>query len=184
MHQSPLHSARPAIRRLLPLMLLLLAAPMGAVRAQDTTNMTPDQLFLRHSLRNIAGATLIVHATLHLPGTFPSKADAQKIDQRLDDEGDRIRAALKTIYNDSYQPAARETAHSLADSLAKLSGPKYDYTFRKWVIEYDRLEILGIDNTMPKMTNVTVKALAQKMRASASAEMTTLQTELNAPIPT
>lgn len=153
-------------------------------QGQDTSTMSPDQLFLRQSLQSIVGGTLIVHNTLHLPGTFPSKADAQKIDQRLDDQSDRIRTALKTIYNDSYAPEPRATARSLADSLSKLTGPHYDQTFRKWFIEYDRLTILSIDRAMPKMTNATVKALAQKMRASANAEMTTLQAEVNAPIPT
>jgi hypothetical protein len=145
--------------------------------------MSPDQLFLRHQLENSVSASFLVHATMHKPGTFPAKTDAQKIDQRLDDQSDRIRTALKSIYNDSYAPQPRLTASSLADSLAKLSGATYDQTFRKWVIEYDRLAILGIDKSMPKLTNATVKALAQKMRASASAEMTALQAESGAPIP-
>jgi hypothetical protein len=183
MHRSRLHSASRSTRWLLPFTLFLLAVPLGAIRAQDTTGMSQDQLFLRHQLQGHVGVSLIVHATQHMPGTFPAKTDAQKVDQRLDDEMDRLRTALKSIYNDAYAPQPRATAVSLGDSLAKLTGAAYDATFRKWIIEYDRLLILGIDNTMPKLTNATVKALAQKMRASASAEMTALKAEASAPIP-
>ena len=145
--------------------------------------MGPDEMFLRNSLQEHIGATLVVHGALHRQGTFPSKADAQKIDARLDDEIDRLRVALKNIYHDNYAPEPRPMAHAIADTLAKLGGPKYDYTFRNWVIEYDRLQVLVVDKTMPKLTNATVKALAQKISAAASAEMNMLKAEVNRPVP-
>jgi uncharacterized protein (DUF305 family) len=186
MHRPRRHQTARSIRWLFTLAVILLAVPLGVARAQvpDTTTMGPDQLFLRHRLQSHVGLTLLVHETLHRTGTFPSKADAQKVDQRLDDEVDRMKTALRSIYNDTYNPQPRDMAHSLADSLAKLGGPKYDFTFRNWVIEYDRLEILDIDKAMPKLTNATVRALAQKMRASASSEMAALQAVVNLPVPT
>ncbi len=183
MHRSQVKPVGLSLRWLVALMALVLMVPAGAVSAQDTTGMGPDQLFLRNSLQEHIGATLVVHGALHRQGTFPSKADAQKIDARLDDEIDRLRVALKSIYNDTYTPEPRNMAHVIADSLAKLSGPKYDFTFRSWVIEYDRLQVLVVEKTMPKLTNATVKALAQKISAAASAEMNTLKAEVNQPVP-
>jgi uncharacterized protein (DUF305 family) len=183
MHRSPVTLAGLSLRWLVALTALVLMVPAGAIRAQDTTGMGPDQMFLRHTLQEHTGATLVVHGALHRPGTFPAKTDAAKIDNRLDDEIDRLRAALKNLYNDNFAPQPRDLAHAIADSLTKLSGPKYDYTFRNWFIDYDQLQVQVIDKTMPKLTNATVKALAQKMRASATSEITMLKAEVNVPVP-
>ena len=143
------------------------------VASQDTAK-TPDQTFLRSMSDSHTGLALAVHMVMHRPGTFPSKADAQRVDRRIDDDLDRMGAALKGIFKDNYVPKARATAHALTDSLATLTGANFDSTFRKFVIEYDRLEIQTIDRAVPKMTNTEVKTLAQRMRASASTEMASL----------
>jgi hypothetical protein len=155
----------------------------GGPTVQDS--LPPDQKFLRETSRGHAGMALIAHETLKLPGTSPAKAEAKKVDQRVDDEMDRMRAALKSIYNDSYVAKPRQTALALADSLGKLTGATYDDTYMKWVMEYDRLLILSIDRATPTLTNADVKGLAQKMRASASADMTNLKTKLGVqkPVP-
>jgi hypothetical protein len=143
------------------------------VASQDTAK-TPDQIFLRSMSDSHTGLALAVHMVMHRPGTFPSKADAQRVDRRIDDDLDRMGAALKGIFKDNYVPKARPTARVLTDSLATLTGANFDSTFRKFVVEYDRLELQTIDRAVPKMTNTQVKTLAQRMRASASTEMASL----------
>jgi hypothetical protein len=160
------------------------AAPSVRAVIQDST-LPPDQKFLRETSRGAAGMALLAHETLKRPGDFPAKAEAKKVDQRVDDEMDRMKAALKSIYNDSYVATPRQTAHSLADSLGKLTGGTYDDTYMKWVMEYDRLLILSIDRATPTLTNADVKALAQKMRASANTDMAALKAKMGVqkPVP-
>jgi uncharacterized protein (DUF305 family) len=169
---------------LIALTVAILAGAPRIANAQSVTpaasqdSLPPDQKFLRETSRGHAGAALLAHETLKQTGDSPAKAEAKLVDQRVDDEMDRMSAALKSIYNDSYVAKPRNTARSLADSLGKLTGGAYDDTYMKWMVEYDRLLILSIDRATPTLTNADVKALAQKMRASASTDMTRLKTKM------
>jgi hypothetical protein len=140
------------------------------VHAQGSPSAGPDQQLL-HEVADInRGVALLAHETMHRAGTFPSKADAEKVDKQHDDEMDHVRAALKML-NDSYAGKASHSDSATATALGKESGAAYDHGFRTDVSALDQREMQSIDKYLPQLTNPQIKTLAQRMRQSAEQEM-------------
>jgi hypothetical protein len=155
-------------RHVIRAVLVMLAAPMVA-RGQAPTGGSPDQQFLRDMADLNRGVALLAHETLHRAGTFPSKADAEKVDKQHDDEMDHIRAAMKML-NDGYTPKASHADSAVAIALGKQSGAAYDHAFRTDVANIDQREAQIVDKYLPQLTNAQIKTLAQRMRDAAVAE--------------
>lgn len=155
-------------RRVIPGVLLMLAVPMAA-RAQAPTGVSADQQFLRAVADLNSGVALLAHETLHRPGTFPSKVDAEKVDKRHDDEMDHIRAAMKML-SDGYRPKASPADSAVARALGTQTGAAYDRAFRTDVANIDQREAQIVDKYLPQLTNAQIKTLAQRMRDAAVAE--------------
>ena len=155
-------------RALLALTALVIGASLPpAIMAQAST---PERDLL-HELADLNRAVaLLAHETMHRPGTFPSKAQATAVDKRHDDDMDHMSAALKTL-GDDYKSRASGADSATAKALSKLSGAAYDAEFRKDVTAIDERAIKAVDSYTPKLTNVLIKTLAGRMRASAAAEM-------------
>jgi len=149
--------------------LIVVSVAAAPASAQAPTSATPDQQFLQEMADNCHGVALLAHETLHRPGTFPSKADAQSVDKQHDDEMDHIRAALKML-NDNYTPKASHADSATAAALSKESGAAYDRAFRADVVKVDQREIALIDKYLPQLTNPQIKTMAQRMRDAAQAE--------------
>jgi hypothetical protein len=153
-----------------------ICASMSAmpIHAQAAASASPDQQLLHEVADLNQGVALLAHETMHRTGTFPSKADAEKVDKQHDAEMDHARAALKML-NDSYTGSASHSDSATAAALGKQSGAAYDHAFRADVSALDQREIQSIDKYLPQLTNPQIKTLAQRMRASAQQEMGQLQ---------
>jgi hypothetical protein len=142
---------------------------LAPLRAQATSAASPDQQFLENMADLNQDVALLAHETLHRAGTFPSKADAENVDKRHDDEMDHMRAALKML-NDSYHSKASHADSVTAAVLGKESGATFDKDFRADVVKIDQRELQLINTDMPQLTNAQVKTLAERMGNSARAE--------------
>jgi hypothetical protein len=140
------------------------------LRAQGSPSAGTDQQLLHEIADLDRGVALLAHETMHRAGTFPSKADAEKVDKQHDDEMDHVRAALKML-NDSYAGKASHSDSATAGALGKQSGAAFDHGFRTDVSALDQREMQSIDKYLPQLTNPQIKTLAQRMRASAEQEM-------------
>jgi uncharacterized protein YqeY len=148
-----------------PTGLLLIVGMTASVSAQAT----PDQQFLQEMANNNEGVALLAHETLHRPGTFPSKTQAQAVDKQHDDQMDHLRAALKML-NDNYVPRASHADSAVAAALRAKSHAAYDSAFRADVVRLDQRATELVDKYLPQLTNVQIKTLAQRMRDATAEE--------------
>ncbi len=148
---------------------LLLAVGVGSARAQGPSGASPEQQLLQGVANLNQGIALLAHETMHRPGTFPSKTDAQAVDKQHDDQMDHIHAALGML-NDSYTPKASHADSARAAALSKQSGAAYDSAFRAGVVLLDQQAIQRIDKYMPQLTNAQIKTMAQRLRDADAAE--------------
>lgn len=148
-----------------PIALLLVVGAAALLNAQAT----PDQQFLQEMANNYEGVALLVHATMHRPGTSPSKTQAAAVDKQHDDQMDHIRAALKMV-NDNYVPRASHADSAIAAALRTKSHAAYDSAFRADVVHLDQRATEVVDKYLPQLTNAQIKVLAQRMRDATVAE--------------
>ncbi len=148
---------------------LSLVVGVASARAQTPSGATPDQQLLQGVANLNQGVALLAHETMHRPGTFPSKTDAQAVDKLHDDQMDHIHAALGML-NDSYTPKASHADSARASALGKQSGAAYDSAFRADVVHLDGQAIQMIDKYMPQLTNAQIKTMAQRLRDADAAE--------------
>jgi hypothetical protein len=156
-------------RRIIGSVVLSLVVGVGSARAQTPSGATPDQQLLQGVANVNQGVALLAHETMHRPGTFPSKTDAQAVDKQHDDQMDHIHAALGML-NDSYTPKASHADSARAAALGKQSGAAYDSAFRADVVHLDDQAVQMIDKYMPQLTNAQIKTMAQRLRDADTAE--------------
>ena len=157
-------------RRIVGSVVLSLVVGVGSARAQTPSGATPDQQLLQGVANLNQGVALLAHETMHWPGTFPSKTDAQGVDKLHDDQMDHIHAALGML-NDAYTPKASHADSARAAALGKQSGAAYDSAFRADVVQLDDQAIQMIDKYMSQLTNAQIKTMAQRLRDADAAEV-------------
>lgn len=156
------------------------AKSVQAIANADSTSGAggPDQTFLRQMADHHRGLILISHETLERKENLAVKDEARKLDSEQDDGLDRIRTALKSDFNDNYQPKVPSESQAMMDTLSKQQGAAYDRKFREDVIAHHQKGLAMIDAYLPRATRPDVKTMAQRMREQQAREIAQMKREL------
>jgi uncharacterized protein (DUF305 family) len=143
-------------------------------------NMTgdPDHDFLRAMSDHHIGMIAMVHPTIEATQNLSSKPDAKKLDQKQDDELDRMKAMLQQQFNDSYEPKVMPDDQKMVDDLKTLKGKAYDKRFYEHVVMHHQQAIKVIDEYLPKGKMADVKSMAEKMKADQTKEIAEFQKKI------
>lgn len=152
----------------------------AAVATPDTTapapaTQPPEQQFLIKMTDHHEGLILMASGAATKATKSVTKADATKLRTKQTAERDKMVAMLRSTYNDSHTPQAMAKHVAQNDSLQALSGPAYDSTFYRMVIEHHREGIAMIDSMSPQFTKADVKQMADKMKSDQQKEIADFQ---------
>ena len=131
-----------------------------------------DRDFLRMMTDHHMGLIAMAHKTIESKDKLTVKTIAERLDTEQDAEMDRMMTMLEKNFKDPY--AAKITADNqlMLDQLKGKTGKEYDQTFLNNVITHHEQALKMIDAYLPTAKNADLKAMAQKMKAVQSKEIT------------
>ena len=137
-----------------------------------------DREFLRMMSDHHKGLIALVHMTQDRSGVGTAKADATTMDKAQDAELDAMMTMLEKTYKDAYAPKVMPEHEAMAASLKPMSGKGYERTFYQDIVKHHTEAIAMIDGYLPKAKSADVKAMAARMKADQSREITDFQKKL------
>lgn len=146
--------------------------------AQPMT-MDANHEFLRKMSDHHRGLIAIVHQAVEQKDAAGVMATAKKLDTEQDAELDTLMITLRQKYNDPYDPQITPEHQAMVDSLKSLSGAAYERAFRRDVIRHHQEAIAMVDAYLPRLTDPSLKAMAERMRADQTREIAQLQAQLS-----
>ena len=139
---------------------------MGMTPAKDGQHE-----FLRAMSDHHEGLVNMAMAAMNQGSTSAVQMEAHMLHTRQAAERDSMVQKIQALYQEQHQPKAMAKNVAQADSLAKLSGPEYDRTFYRMVIEHHREGVAMIDQHLPHLTDPQVKQMAERMKAEQQKEI-------------
>ena len=85
---------------------------------------------------------------------------------------------LESDFKDDYTPKVMPDNKAMADILKQKTGAAYDTTFRENVIKHHRQGLQMMDQFLPKLSNPTIKQMAQKMKEAQTKDIAKLERQL------
>lgn len=150
----------------------------GSMPGMEAQTGDPDHDFLRMMSDHHKGLIALVHMTQVRSDVGTAKADATKLDKAQDAELDQMMTMLEKTYKDPYAPKMMPEHQAMAAALKSMSGKGYERTFYDDIITHHSEAIPMIDAYLPKAKSARVKAMAEKMKADQSREITDFQQKL------
>ena len=150
----------------------------GSMPGMAVQTGDPDHDFLRMMSDHHKGLIALVHMTQGRSGVGTAKADATKLDKAQDAELDQMMTMLEKTYKDPYAPKVVPEHQAMAAALKPMSGKGYERTFYEDIVKHHSEAIPMIDAYLPKAKSASVKAMAEKMKADESREITDFQQKL------
>ena len=139
----------------------------------------PDRDFLRMMSNHHKGLIALVHMTQDRSGVGTAKADATSMDKAQDAELDKMMTMLEKTYKDPYAPKVMPEHQAMAVALKPMSGKGYERTFYQDIVAHHKEGIAMIDGYLPNAKSADIKAMAEKMKADQSREITDFQQKLS-----
>lgn len=133
----------------------------------------PDRDFLRMMSDHHKGLTEMAHPAKEMK--LPVAADAKKLDTKQDAELDKMVTMLEKQYKDPYAPKIMPSNQAMIDALKGKTGADYQKTFYQNVIQHHQEGIKMMDEYLPKLKDAEVKAMAEKMKADQTKEISEFQ---------
>jgi uncharacterized protein (DUF305 family) len=137
-----------------------------------------DHDFLRTMSDHHKGLIALVHMTRDRSGVGTARADATTLDKARDAELDQMMTMLEKTYKDPYTPKVMPEHQAMAAALKPMSGKGYERTFYEDIVKHHAEAITMIDAYLPKAKRADIKAMAEKMKADQSREITAFQQKL------
>ncbi|MDP1857991.1 MAG: DUF305 domain-containing protein [Gemmatimonadaceae bacterium] len=146
-------------------------APMGGMTGDS------DRDFLRMMSDHHKGMIAMAHLTLEgsKKGSATVQADAAKLDKSQDAEVDTMVTLLEKQYKDAYDPKIMPDNQAMVDRLKSQSGAAYDRAFYQNVVLHHQQALKLIDQSLPKMKDSQIKAMAERMRREQAREISDFQ---------
>jgi uncharacterized protein (DUF305 family) len=142
------------------------AAAMAMTQAKDGNHE-----FLRMMSDHHEGLIRMATAAMDKAAAQSTKDDAHKLHTKQAAERDTMLSMVQRDYQEQHTPRPPARNQAQADSLNALSGPEYDRTFYRLVIDHHREGIGMIDEHLPHLTNQAVRQMAEKMKADQQKEI-------------
>ena len=146
-------------------------APMGGVTGD------PDRDFLRMMSDHHKGMIAMAHLTIEgrRKGSARVQADAAKLDKTQDAEVETMVTLLEKQYKDAYDPKIMPDNQAMVDQLNSQSGAAYDRAFYQNVVLHHQQALKLIDQSLPKMKDTRIRAMAERMRHDQAREILDFQ---------
>lgn len=160
------------------------ATPAATAAATDTSHaampgmgagmqMTgdADRDFLRMMSDHHKGLSTMAHEAIESKDKITVKDVATRLDTKQDGELDKMGKMLETDYKDVYAPMIMPDNQAMIDALKGKTAKDFDRTFLQNVITHHEQAIKMIDDYLPKAKAPAVKAMAEKMKADQTQEI-------------
>ena len=134
-----------------------------------------DHDFLRKMVDHHEGLIQVATVAMTKASRTATQGDAHALHTKQAAERDSMLAKIRTTYSETHTPMVMEKTKAQNDSLQQRSGPEYDRTFYRIVVEHHREGIAMIDSIMPRLTRDDVKRMAEKMKADQRKEIVDFQ---------
>ena len=153
-------------------------AESNAGKSSTTASQSVDQQFLRMMSDHHKGLIALAHEAMERKYPVSVKGEAEALDKKEDAELDQMVTMLEQRYHDAYAPKVMPDNQAMLDSLKPKSGAAYDRTFRQDVIKHHQDGIAMIDQYAAKLSDPTLKAMAEKMKADQRRDIAELRNKL------
>lgn len=135
-----------------------------------------DQDFLRmmsdHHKGMVAMAQLATEAKRAAPVV---QADGRKLEAKQFTELKSMVTKLEQQFKDPYEPKIMPSNQAMLEALGAKSGTDFGRTFYQNVVKHHQEAIEMIDQSIPKMKDATIKAMAERMKQDQSKEIAEFQ---------
>ena len=93
----------------------------------------------------------------------------------LDAEVEAMVTLLEKQYKDAYDPKIMPDNQTMVDQLKSQSGAAYDRAFYKNVVLHHQQALKLIDQSLPKMKDTQIRAMAERMKRDQAREISDFQ---------
>ena len=139
-----------------------------------------DNEFLRQMSDHHEGLVMMASVAMTKATKPATQADAHMLHTKQAAERDSMLAMLRTTYDDKHTPTVMPKTRLQNDSLQRTSGPEYDRTFYRLVVEHHREALAMIDSFRPRLTRDDVKRMADMMKKDQQKEIADFQRKAGA----
>ena len=150
---------------------------MGGMAPTGGMTGDPDRDFLRMMSDHHKGMIAMAHLSIEgsKKGSASVQADAARLDKSQDAEVKTMVALLEKQYKDAYDPKIMPDNEAMVDRLKSQSGAAYDRAFYQNVVLHHQQALKLIDQSLPKMKDSQIRAMAERMRREQAREISDFQ---------
>lgn len=134
-----------------------------------------DKAFLEQMSDHHAGLVQMAYVTRGKTSEPETRKDADLLHQKQQAEQDSMVAMLQRDFKEAYTPKVMPQHKVLVDSLEKLRGRALAKGFYDMTVQHHQEGVAMIDHFLPSLTNATVKAMAERMKADQQKEIADFQ---------
>jgi uncharacterized protein (DUF305 family) len=134
-----------------------------------------DHEFLRMMSDHHQGLVLMATGAMNRGTTPEVRDDAHAIGTKQDREMREMIEMIQGAYGESIDAVAMSSHRAMNDSLQAMSGPQYDRTFYRMVVQHHREGIRMMDDFQSRVQRAEVRQMIDRMRADQQREIQELE---------
>lgn len=135
-----------------------------------------DQDFLRMMSDHHKGMVAIAQLATQAKRAAPVvQADGRKLEAKQVTELKSMVTKLEQQFKDPYEPKIMRSNQAMLEALGATSGTDFGRTFYQNVVKHHQEAIEMIDQSIPKMKDAAIKAMAERMKQDQSREIVEFQ---------
>ncbi|CAN5334462.1 hypothetical protein BH23GEM2_BH23GEM2_06300 [soil metagenome] len=153
----------------------------AAVVTPDTTQLAAgvrrgpardaDHEFLRMMSDHHQGLVTMATAAMNSGGTPQARDDAFTVGQKQDREMREMVELIQTAYGETIDPMIMPSHRAMNDSLQALTGPQYDRTFYRMIVQHHREGIAMMDDFQSRVQRPEIRQMIDRMRTEQQREI-------------
>ena len=140
----------------------------------------PDQEFLRAMSDQTAGLIAVGSEAIIGAARSATQKDAQSLVTREEADQKELAGLLKDQYDEELQPVVKPEHSAMRAELLVTAGDAYDRAFYRYSTTLQREAIALIDASLPRLTDASVRQVAERMRRELQRELELYLTKLGA----